>query len=415
MPRLASIVIIALTLVTLIAFIGCGGPTKQGLEARSAAADRVDMVNAQVSFDQARRSFETGDLVRALREVNNAIARYDDVAAYHVLKGRVFLEMHRLEAAMRSFTDAMELDAANPEPYYFAGVINQRWSRHEQAYESYLAASKNDVENVQYLLAAAESLIALGRYAEARDVVVSRLSYHEHNAALRHLLGHIAKLEGRPAEAASLLHQAMLLNPDDAMLLEEVAWARFDAGEYSACHDAIQELYRTTPSSQQRSDLRHLEARALARMDRYNEARRIYIDLSRMSPGDADVWIELASVALQVGDERRLDQGSAHALRIAPDRHEGYLLRAVYEWDRGNFDQAERLFEQSIERADNTQLKDSHLPSLLLGRLYQSQGRADDAHAAYARALRIQPDSAEAQRLLAELSDRRALSSVPPE
>lgn len=415
MPRFASITFIAFLFAFLSMLIGCGGPTTRGIEARSAAAERVNMVNAQVSFDQARRSFETGELDRALREVNQAISRYEDIGEYHLLKGRILLEMHRLEAAMRSFVDAIELDDEVAEPHYFAGVINQRWSRHEQAFEHYLSASKNDKENVQYLLAAAESLIALGRYAKAREIVTKRLDYHEHNAALRHLLGHIAILEDRPVEATKLLQQARLLKPDDAMLLEELAWARFDAEQYSACHGAIQKLYQTVPSAKDRSDLRLLEARSLSRMERYIDARRIYMELTRQIPGEADVWIELATVSLEVGDDRRLDEASARVMRIAPERYEGYLLRAVYERDRGNIDQAERLFEQSILRAGETRSEGAHLSYLFLGRMLESRGRLNQARNAYAGALRYKPESITAQRMLAHVNDRVELSSVSPE
>jgi len=399
---------------------GCGGPTKKGMEARSDAAERVNMVNAQVSFDQARRSFEAGDLERGLREIRSGLARLEGspgvpgstVAEFTVLKGRILLELHRLEDSMRAFQTAIEHDEEHAEAWYFSGIINQRWSRHQEAFESYNTAATLDPENVQFLLAAAESLIALERYDEARELVQSRIEYHEYNAALRHLLGHIAMLENDHDTAATLLQEARLLKPDDPMLLEELALVRFDAEKYSSCYDALQELYRTAPQTRQRVDLRHLEARALTRMERYIEARRIYIELSQKSPGDVDVWIELAAIALELGDERRLDEGSSRVMTIAPDRHEGYLLRAVLEEDRGNTREAERLLSEAIERADRTQSDESHLSYLLLGRVFEAQGRFDQARDAYRSALRIVPDSREARALLSRLNDHPSFTSA---
>lgn len=412
MPRFASITTVALIFIAVIAVNGCSGPTKKGIEARSDATDRVNLVNAQVSFDQARRSFETGDLDRALREINNAITRYEDVAEYHLLKGRVLLEMHRLEASMRSFSEAISHDPDYSEAHYFAGIINQRWSRHDEAYASYHRASELEPENVQYLLASGESLIALGRYSDARELITPRLAYHEHNAALRHLLGHIAMLEDDLDSAVTLLQEARLLKPDDWSLLEELARVRFDAGHYSACYETVQELYRSDSASRQRDDLRHLEARALARMERYIDARRAYIDLAQSSPGEVDVWIELASIALELGDERRLDQGSARAMSIAPGRHEGYLLRAMYERGRGNLDHAERLFDQAIERVGENHTGATHLSYLFLGRMFEGQGRFDEARNAYASALLIQPNSPEARLLLNHVDSRGVLTTV---
>ena len=56
----------------------------------------------------------------------------------------------------------------------------------------------------------------------------------------RHLLGQIAMLESDPATAADCFAQARLLNPDDLLLLEELAWAQFAAGSFSQTHAQIE-------------------------------------------------------------------------------------------------------------------------------------------------------------------------------
>jgi tetratricopeptide (TPR) repeat protein len=454
MPRLASIITLCIVaLTTFVMLGGCTGPTKKGNEARSAAAERVHMMNAQLSFDQARRSFETGDLDRALREVNQALGRYDSVPEYHVLKGRILLEQHRLEQALASFNEAAELaggelsalgdpfsasgeelsalghqpsaDSRQPtatrsgqpiatgnplaaEAHYFAGIIFQRWSNHERSFERYFAAARLDQTNVQYLLAAAEALIALGRYDDARHLVTGRLAYHEHNAALRHLLAHVASLNDDAAAAATLLREARLLNPDDLTLLEELARAQYRAEQYGPALDSIHELYRQGVSAAGgRDDLRLLEARTLVRLERYIEARRVYLELSRNMSGDPDIWIELGAVALEVGDDRRVAQAATQTITLAPDRHEGYVLRAAYEFEQGKVSQAERLLGDALQRSP-----DNALTHLMLGRLLEDRGEVQLAIEHYRAALAMQPHSPEAARLLSRITASTEVTAV---
>ncbi len=411
--------------------IGCGGPTKAGLEARSEARDRMGLVNAQISYDQASRAFEVGQFDRALRDITAAIDRFPNAAQFHLLQGRIFLETHRLERALRAFDTAVELTGESREvasrrgtepashaetlakAHYFSGIVFQRWSNHEQAHERYMKAAGLQESNAQYLLAAAESKIALGEYDTARELIEPRLAYFEHNAALRHLLGHIALLQGEPEFAARLFSQARLLNPDDEMLLEELAWAQYAAGLYAQCHDTIGQLHRM--STVRRADLMHLEARCLLFLERNREARDLYMELSRIAPADPEVWIELGALAWELGDMRRVAEAATRVIALAPNRYEGYALRAIYSNERGQFTDADRFLRQAIDRAPGSgDERGTALPHLLLGLVLEQQGRHEQALEMYGYALGISPDSREAKWLY---SNSKAglprLSTVP--
>ena len=54
-----------LGLAAAVVLAGCNGPTKTGLEARADARERVDLVNAQLHFDQAHQGWETGQTPRS--------------------------------------------------------------------------------------------------------------------------------------------------------------------------------------------------------------------------------------------------------------------------------------------------------------------------------------------------------------
>lgn len=394
---------VALTVIALVS--GCG-PTKSGIEARSAAQDRMSAVSAQIHYNQAKQSYESGQFDKAEREIARAIDIFPNPAEYSVLQGRIFLETHKLEPALASFEAAIQKNPTLAEPHYFTGIVYQRWSNDREAHESYLKAFELEPTKAQYLLAAVESLITLGEFEQAKELIESKLAYFEHNAALRQLQGQIALLQGQPKQAAALYAEARLLNPEDQTLLEELTWAQYAAGQYGECHQSVKLLQEQ--SRERRSDLLHLEARCLTMMDRGPEARELYIELTRMRPADTSAWSELGTLCWNLGDFRRVAQCSVQLISLAPDRYEGYMLKGINERQKGNLKEAAKLFAQASERADQTAL-----PHLLLGQTFEQTGEVERARVAYHKALAAQPDSTEAQDLLGRLNEAKRLSSAP--
>lgn len=386
--------------------LGCEGPTKAGKEARIQANARVNLMGAQIHYDQAQQTFRSGQFDRAMREINHAIARYPERGEYYLLKGRIELETHQLEAALKSLNMALEKNDQLADAHYYAGIVFQRWSDDEEAYNRYSNAAELDPSNVQYLLAAAESLIALGKFADARELIEPRVAYFEHNAALRQLQAQIALFEGDPEQAAMLYSQARLLNPDDDLLLEELIWAQYAAGMYGRCHDNIKFLQGKLP--QQRPDLMHLEARCLAMMSRGIEARDVYMQLTRLRPADPVIWVELGTLAWELGDYRRVAMCSVQMIALAPHRYEGYMLKGVNERHRGRLDEAVTLFREATSRAP-----DVALPHLLLGQTLEQIGKPKEALLAYQNAIAAEPGSPEALELLRRLTDGQHVTVVP--
>ena len=64
-------------------------PRASGVEARRQADERFRRTTSLVSYDQAKQAFETGELDKARKEVEAAIARSDKEAKYWSLLGRI--------------------------------------------------------------------------------------------------------------------------------------------------------------------------------------------------------------------------------------------------------------------------------------------------------------------------------------
>ncbi len=400
--RSVSYILVPLLVVTLA---GCMGPTKTGLEAREKARARVNVINAQIDYKLAKQSFEVGQFEAAVRSIKIAIERSPQEASYLLLQGRIYLETYRLDLAIESFEAALELHAQLADAHYYAGIVYQRWSNDQLAYDQYRSAYELEPSKVQYLLAAAESLVAMREFERARHLTEEKLAYFEHNAALRHLLGQIALLQDEPLEAARHLAQARLLNPDDQILLEELARAQFAAGLYGKCYHSVRQSQ--LGSKEKRTDLIHIEARCLVFLDRTIEARKLYLELTRLRPTDPHYWVELGMVTWELGDFRRVAESGDRVAALAPERFEGYMLKALAARHEGDLQEAVTLLGRATDLASDTAV-----PHLLLGKTLQEKGDHQAALAAYAAAVRAEPDSPEARFLFEEVAPVPRLLTV---
>ncbi len=391
-------VLLLVVIIFTANLVACYGPgTKTGIENRENAAARVASFNSRLAHDQAMQAFRTGQFEKAIREISGAISRSPDVPEFYILMGRILMETHRLEQANDAFAKAIELNPNSADAHYYAGIVYQRWSNEESAYEYYLRAHELEYSVVQYVLAAAESLIALSNYDQAQQFIESKMDYFEHNASMRQLLGQIALLKGNAVDAARIFAESRLLNPDDMMLLEELAHAQYAAALYGKCYDSDKQLQRMKNGLT--LETKQLEARCLAALGRTTEARNLYLQLTRTNPSDTELWIELGSLAWEVGDFRRTAICSVRIIALAPQRYEGYMLKGIFEREKGNLDQATLYLRQSASLSNNVAL-----PHLVLGRTLEENGDVKGALGAYADALRVEPDNKDAQELFQSLS-----------
>ena len=212
----------------------------------------------------------------------------------------------------------------------------------------------------------------------------------------------------RPADAARLYAEARLMEPDDLVLLEELAWAQFAAEKYEDSLESAK--YIQYKSDEDRLDLKRLEAQCLSMLGRTVEARDQYVKLSRKLASDSDIWAELGTLAWEVDDLAHVSESGTRLIALSPNRYEGYLFMAIVAKHTGHPEEAIKLLRKSSERAS-----DIAAPHLLLGHMLESAGIEQQALIAYLNAIRAEPDNREAQFLYNQLTHSQKLSSVSSE
>ncbi len=289
-----------------------------------------------------------------------------------MLHGRILIELHRLDAARASLEAAIERDDQLHEAHYFLGIVHQRWSEDEEAFAQYQRASELEETKPQYLLAAAESLIALQRYDEAKSLVLHRLRRFEHHPAFRHLLGQIARLQGDLAGAARLYEEASLLQPDDLQLVVEVANAQFAAGDVPGCLDTLRVLEMRGHDFEPQQQL--LRARCLVQANRCIDARPLYRALCTEHPHDEILWTELGWLSWMLEDWRGLRDAAEQVTSLNADASRGWLLLAVADRATGQLADAESHLLNAVQCADV-----EALAWVILARVRMQQGDSSGA------------------------------------
>lgn len=393
--------------LALTALAGCAGHGKYTSERVNEAAERMAQLKSGTEWQMAQQQFLSGELDKSLKTIDRSIALNDQVPKSHVLRGRILFEKGRLEESRASFLNAEKLDATNVDAQYYLGILHERFNEPDKALERYQRAMQLDPTNAQYVVAAGEMLVHLGRTDEAERMLEQHRSDFQYNAAIRQSLGHIAMMRGDTDKAITLFTEAQLLAPDDLTIVEDLLHAEVAAGDFSDAEYNCSKLLQSDEYKTRR-DLQLIRARCLLNTDRPVEARSILIDLTNSPEGghDFDTWVDLGQACIVLEDQVRLKGVASRLVATAPERYEGHFFRAMLYKMEGNLPSALDAADAAVARSTT----DSN-PLILKGLILQQQGKNDAAQQAFAAAVKLEPDRTAAKQLLAATMSNSAVAS----
>jgi tetratricopeptide (TPR) repeat protein len=377
---------------------GCnsGAHGKFTAEQMSQAQEKLAMIKSGTEWQMAHQQFLAGDLEKSLKTVDHSIELNPRVAKSHVLRGRVMLERSRLEEARAEFLTAQQLDPKFVEAPYYLGIVYERVNQYDKALDSYRQAMELDPSSAQYVVAAAEMLITVNKLDDAEKLLNERRQYLEYNAAIRQTLGHIALLRNDWNKAADLFAEALLLAPGDQPITEDLVQAQMLCGRYADAEMLLGKML-DKDENKMRRDLKAQRARCLIAMNRPVDARTILEELTSDKDGANDLraWGDLGTVAAILKDKANLRSAMNRVMAIAPDRDEGYMLKAMYCKQDNRLDDAIVAVDIAISKAG----KDAS-PYILKAMIQQDQGKFADSRSTLNRALALDPNNERAKALL---------------
>ena len=387
-----------LLLAAVLSLTGCHANQKgHDVNVKDANA-RWSNIRSEHKLQIAKQQFETGDLDQSEKTLLEAIAADPLNARLWSLAGRIALERGQLEKCAQRLTKAIEIDPKLPEAYYFRGIVQQRWKQFDRAYADYTKAYELQADNVNFLLATSEMLVAMERNADAIALLEGKATYFDQNAGIRVAIGQLYLLKNDFAKASEYFRQASLLRPDDLQILEDLAMARIGARNFK---DAISDLQRLINECkpERKVELTHTLAQAYMNADRIDDARKAYLDLTRIDRNDVECWIKLSEISILKEDLGAALSAANRVISLASHQPEGYLLAGLVWQKRKEIDKALSHFDRAA------QIAPGEVDAVILrGITLEQAGRFDAARVAYQEALRRKPEDERAKKLLAQVS-----------
>lgn len=371
---------------------GCAGSKSTE---RETVTHQWNSARAGVQFALANQCYQNGSLDKARQAIDQALALDPKHVPSIILSARIAIEQAQLEYAARQLELAGTLDPKNPDIDYFLGVIYQRWQRPESALECYARANDKAPAELSYLMARSEMLVSLGRQSDALALLSGKLSYFENSAAIRDAVGQLYVQIGQYPEACQALREARILDNADLQIQEHLALASYYNHQYRDAVDLLIPLLQQTNYTQ-RADLFTALGESCMQLNRPREARRAFESASQLDPASATIWVRLGKAAMEMDDPRRAEICMNKAIALSPSLGEAHLLLGYIHLKSGDLSPALLSFQQasSLDRKDAVSL-------CMIGYVLEKMGRSDQAMHYYAQALKIQPGSELATKLMA--------------
>ncbi|WP_158749605.1 lipopolysaccharide assembly protein LapB [Acidobacterium sp. S8] len=271
----------------------------------------------------------------------------------------------------------------------------------------------------------------------------SSVTYFERSAGAvsqdQNALGEFADCllkKGDAGRAVEVLSQASEQHPENVQLRYNLAVAELQNHNPDAAIEALAPL-----SSDKDSGLLNLLASAYAQANRPDDAFRVLESAIEISPVDPSNYLDLAILCLEHHQEKRsvvaatagiakipqtaslyLIRGVAYAqladydkaeddfvaaARIEPDQPHSTIAMSLLYSDRNQLDKEKALLNNQLKLTPNDAVTNYMLADLLI-RSGAAPGQPEfkEAHAALARSLAAKPDSAEAQVLIGKVLEQ---------
>jgi Tfp pilus assembly protein PilF len=393
MKRTRTLLAVALLAAATVAGpVGCAQDQKP---AKKQMTEKWNAVRAGVMYGMAKQQFESGDLDKGRDSVNQALKMDPRHVPSLILAARIAVEQNRLEDADRALTLARTTDPKNPETDYFSGVVYQRWQQPQKAYDYYQSAAEKAPAELPYLLAKAEMLTALDRQQDALDLLLPKVAYFEHSAAIRDAAGQLLLQAGKPAQAVDLLRQATILAADDLTLKEHLGLALFYAGQHRDAVDVLTKLTKDAPYNK-RGDLLMALGESQMQLGKDREARETFETASQVDPSSPKVWLGLGKAALALNDPKRADLALRKAISLDGASGEAQLMLGYVRLRQDKMSEALTAFKKAatIDSTDPVSLT-------MVGYVYEKMGSKNQAMDYYGKALKLKPNDELASKLMA--------------
>lgn len=364
---------------------------------KNAAKAQWNNARAGVLASLARDQYNAGNFDNCAKTLKDALTLAPKNPNLRMLSAKLAIERGQLELADSELKIARELAPKNAEADYLSGVVQQRWANPQAALTYYDSALVKNSGELSYLLAKAETLVALGRSDEALAALRERVVFFEHSAAIRDAMGQLLLQRGETVAAVDMLRQATILATDDITIREHLALALFQAGRQREAGDMFAKLVKDDALAT-RGDLWMALGECRLSENDNRGAREAFETAARLQPSSSQVFLCIGKVALKTADYKRAEMALRKSMSLDESSSEANLLLGYLRIKQDRNEEALHAFRRAsaLDPADT-------ISQCMIGLALKKLGRHDEAVVYYGRVLQQNPNDPLAAKLMASL------------
>ncbi len=387
---------LCLAIAALTGTSGCKSMTPK--ENKSRAEGRWNRIRADFKVQLARQHYEAKLFGESERAASEALAFDPSLTAAYVLLAKSHLELGKPTSAQRAIETARRAGLDTPDLTYMQGVVNETQGDLPVAAAYYADACETSPDNVDYVIAYAESVVAMDRPDLAMQRLDSLIGSYDDNGSVLLLSAHIASLMGETDGAIRRYRLALDALGESRMASRELGLLLVTAGRYEEAIETLTTVMDEAPDGSDDEVARHALATANLRAGRPMRAMSWLMPESLNESKTAYGYIILAEAALSTNDIAVAVAATTTAVRMSPNDPGLALLHATALWRHRDYNAAKRCLKLHIER-----YRDDATAHCLLAEVLRSQGATDEARDHFRIASELSDDSAWAARGLEAL------------
>ncbi len=376
--------ITVISLACLLAFAtGC----ESYAEHKEAATLRWKKATAMAMIPVVRGQLENGELDEAEKTLKESLLVDTQNAEAHLLMGKVHLARARMTQASDSLRSAVQLDDSLDSAWYLLGAIAQQDRQTQRALENYTKAMSLKPDNVDYIIAVAETYTARGQYTSAVNLLETKSAFLPGCVKLKVALADVQNRLGNTKQAISLYNRVLLLEPGDYDITEALAYCYIIDKQWHRAAETFEKLVAVADTERKANYLKLLGMCSMNAGD-YGKAVMYYDQLSIDNRDDDELWLQMGQAALGAGASGRAYACAARALSLRPAWPDAIALKACAQYLGSDYTAAIKTF-----KGITSDKRVGAFAWTITARCYQQLGHAARAKKAYEQAAKLSPDS----------------------
>ncbi len=383
MEKCKRILIVMTGLAVLAMCQGCSSYADK----KRAAKMKWEKVSAKARAAVAKDLFKNGRYEEARTTVQQCLASDPELADGHLVMGKLHYLDGRIVAAHNSMTTAVEYDEDLDQAWYWLGEIAQHNKQPATALECYGRAVDLQPVNTDYIIAVVQTYAAQGQYEDALDLLEEKMAMLPGDVRLKVTAADILQRLGKTAQAISAYNRAFLLEPDNIVVAEALAYCYITDEQWDQAVRIFEKISTSVDGEKKTACLQML-ALCCMNAGEYGRAVTYYDKLSVSQRDNEEIWLQMAQAALGAGAAKRASTCAARALSLRPGWADAIAVQGCTQYLESDYDAAVETFSRITASR-----KMGGFAWLMSGRCYQQLGRKDLADIAYAKASSLNPES----------------------